>query len=254
VSRGRLPEDLILTVVGIPCAGKTTIGEYLAAAYGFSHVESSSVLPAAGAKFGYEQPDKPRLANELFTSEGYGVVEEHAIANGMVPVRGRTVYTGIRTVEGVAVVLAHAHSRGVPCFVLFVDVEVPLAVDRNTRRGRDANTSEASYHERLRWDREFGAVLYANVMADWRIANTASLAELRKNVDDGLAGLAGGQRRRDDVAARELAAIGPVGDLDTPVARPDRLAAGHPTLLAGGGLSSRGRALFRILRLRHGWA
>lgn len=241
---------MVLVVIGIPCAGKTTIGQHLAVNYDFTHLESSSVLPVAAAKYGYEHPEKTELASTLFTSEGYGAVEEHAVSNGMVPVRGRTVYTGVRTVEGVAVLLDYARPWDIPCFVLLVDVGMKLAIERSVKRAREAHVSAASYHERLRSEQEFGALSYARTMADWRIANTKSLESLLRRVDAVLIALANGRTRRDDSLWTKLVAAGPAGDLDMPVAQPGWLATHHPTLVNGNVLSSRGGALYRIHRLR----
>jgi hypothetical protein len=238
----------VLIVVGVPCAGKTTIGLHLSAWRGFVHVESSAVLPLAAAQRGIDCPSKADTAAHLFSVAGHGAVEEYAIRCGYLPDRTPVVYTGVRTVEGVAALASHAHVTRRRAFVVHVDVGIHRAIGRSIRRARDAHASAPAYRQLLRRDFQFGALPYARVMADWRIRNAGPLEDLLRRTDAMLTAFDRGDVRRDNRLRNALISAGPPAREPGGAPKDVRwLATYHPTLVDGTALSSRGMALYRIL-------
>jgi predicted kinase len=245
--RESVPLNGILIVIGVPCAGKTTIGQWLASNRGFRHLESSSILPVAAQEHGYTHPDKAALARSLFKAAGYDAVEAFAVNNGLIPAGGSTVYTGVRTVEGVAALHDYARTAGKACYIVHVDVPIRQAIVRSIDRARAGQISPASYRIVLEQDRQFGALQYAKVMADWQITNSTSLDSLVHRVDSMLVSLAAGRLRRETRIRPVLVAAGPTGGHPDAPTDPEWLGSHHPKLIHEGELTPRGAALYRIL-------
>lgn len=243
-------DDMMIVVLGRPGAGKTTIGHYLSMRHGFWHMESSTILLAAAASAGCEHSIKASLAQELFDKLGYGAVEEHAVNCGLIPSDQPVVYTGVRTVEGLAALLDHAESKGRACFVVHVDVGKRKAMYRYLDRARTmGNHPPLDYRVIIRRDMEFGALPYARVAADWRLVNSGTQDGLLNRLDRMLASFEAGRARRDrQFRPRLMAALCSVAarrdDND-----PERawLRRRHPSLVAQRELSGRGAALHRVL-------
>lgn len=243
-------DDLILVVLGRPGAGKTTIGNHLEAHRGFVHVESSAVLPDAAAVHGCRNPVKPELARELFEVAGYGAVEEYAVRKRLLQSNRPVVYTGVRTLEGLAALLEHAEREGRTCRVVHVDVGERKAMYRYIDRARDdGKTPPLDYRTITRKDMEFGALPYARIVADWRLVNSGSLDGLHARLDRMLVSLAEGQTRCDRPYRPRLTAAlcAASGHHDTPEPSLAWLRRQHPLLTLGPSLSSRGHVLHRIL-------
>ena len=165
-----------IVVIGLVCAGKTTLGQFLED-HRYAHVEASEILkalpgtaPTPNSPFGYLQ------AVKILDSRGWDVVARQALSTfGHLSESGICI-TGLRTVEELNF-LAHIFSDLV---VVHIVATEGTRFERYVRRRRTGDDlSFERFRERAREHASFGLLGVADHCATVRMMNNSTLTDLR---------------------------------------------------------------------------
>jgi dephospho-CoA kinase len=177
--------SLVLIVVGAIASGKTTIGNHLELHRGFHHIEGSRMLHKAAAQLGLAvKGSNFDLADELFTRFGFDVVEREVAVPLLQNLDGPVVYTGCRTVEGIATMRDAALKLGRTVLVVLVSTPANLRLSRAVDRARTTGRLDAARFEDISArDEAYGAVQIGKNICDAHITNGGELSSLLAKVD-----------------------------------------------------------------------
>ena len=164
-----------IAVIGLTCAGKTTIGEMLGK-YGYTHIEASSILQilqgsnlAANSRPGYFQ------AMKTLNSYGWNIVARRAVDLFQQNIEAGICITGLRTIEEL-----HLLAGMFPdLVVVLLEASQQTRFDRYVRRDREGDDPSFSrFREREDEHSSFGLIGVAEHCATVRIFNESTLTEL----------------------------------------------------------------------------
>ena len=164
-----------IVVVGLTCAGKTTLGQFLNN-YDYKHIEASAVLQilqgaeiAPNSRPGYFQ------AMTTLNSDGWDIIARRAVELYEQFIQSGICITGLRTVEELDFLV-----RKFPDLVVVL-LQAPeyTRFERYMRRDRAGDdVSLTRYREREREHASFGLVSIASHCASVRILNDSTLGDL----------------------------------------------------------------------------
>jgi len=199
--------DIVLVVIGSTAAGKTSLGHYLALHRGFYHIEGSTALAAAATALGRSASDYASmfdLADALFETAGDDIVEAKVVAPILDEIYSPIVYTGCRTLEGVATVMRASHELGRPFAILNVSSRSSVRLLRAKARSRDnLQVEPLTFDEMSRRDDAYGAAAFGKLICDAHLVNHSDITAFLNNIDQTVATLRAG-RRRQSTARRYL--------------------------------------------------
>lgn len=160
-------------IVGRTCAGKTTMGEYLASHHDFRFIEASSVLRLLASPMQVVD-DWLAFARLTLSEQGPDVVARRILAMFRTSIPERLAITGFRTIEELECILQSIdYAR-----VIFVDATERTRFERYLKRARSGEATtltEFSAMDTAQW--QFGLLRVAEDFADARISNEATLPE-----------------------------------------------------------------------------
>ena len=166
-----------IAVIGLTCAGKTTLGQYLAN-HRYTHIEASEVLRtlldidvAPNSRFGFVQ------AMTALTSLGWDIVARRAFEYYSQFTQSGFCITGLRTVEELNF-LSQVFSDLV-VVLLVAPEETRFERYLNRRRGGDQR-SLTRFRERESEHARFGLLSVAEHCAMIRMSNIATLGNLQR--------------------------------------------------------------------------
>lgn len=189
------PDQLVLFDVGSPkcliivtgaiASGKTTVGHHLSLHRSFSHIEGSRALGVVGARLGFHSyVSHFELADSLFERFGHEVVERELVVPEMSIAETPIVYTGCRTVEGIAALKKAARALDWEVFVLFVSTPSSLRLSRAVERvRRGAALDPLQFYADSARDEAYGAVKLGGLIADAEIGNAGDRDTFLVTVD-----------------------------------------------------------------------
>lgn len=164
-----------IAVIGLTCAGKTTLGQFLSE-YGYEHIEASSVLRnlqgndlAPNSRVGYFQ------AITTLSERGWDTIARRAVRLYEPFIESGICITGLRTVEELNFL-----ARMFPDLVVVL-LEAPSQIRYERYMYRDRVGDEASltrFREREREHANFGLVSVSDHCATVRMFNHSTLRDL----------------------------------------------------------------------------
>ena len=165
-----------IAVIGLTCAGKTTLGQFLSK-YRYTHIEASKVLRtmldvdlAPNSRFGFEQ------AMTALASHGWDIVARRALEYYRQFGESGFCITGLRTVEELNYLVRMFSELMV---VLLVAPE-EIRYERYLKRGRVGDEmSLTRFREREGEHARFGLLSVADHCATIRMSNDSTLANLQ---------------------------------------------------------------------------
>jgi XTP/dITP diphosphohydrolase len=177
--------EALLIVIGPIASGKTTVGHHLELHRGFRHIEGSRMLLEAASRFGMPGSSSNfDLADELFERFGFDVVEREIVVPTLLDVDGPVVYTGCRTIEGMATMRDAAHELNRPVMVVFISTPANLRLSRAVDRARIDGTLDAvRFDDASARDEAYGAVNLGKNLCDAHITNKGDMKSLLTKVD-----------------------------------------------------------------------
>lgn len=163
-----------IVVVGLTCAGKTTLGQFLST-YGYKHVEASSVLrvlqgsdTVPGTRPGYFQ------AMTTLGLRGWDVIAREAVNLYAQFIDSGICITGLRTVEE----LSYLVSIFDDLLVVLLEAPSESRFERYVLRNRAGeDLSLTRFRERETEHFSFGLIAVADHCATVRITNNSTLSE-----------------------------------------------------------------------------
>ena len=163
-----------MVVIGLTCAGKTTLGQFLSR-YGYTHVEASSVLQglqgnnlALASRPGYFQ------AMTTLGLMGWDIIARQAVRLYGTFVESGICITGLRTVEE----LSYLVNLFDDLFVVLLEAPAQTRYDRYVRRGRSGeDLSLTRFRERELEHASFGLIKVADHCSTVRILNDSTLRD-----------------------------------------------------------------------------
>ena len=164
-----------IAVIGLTCAGKTTLGQFLGN-YGYEHIEASSVLQILQ---GSERPPNSRpgyfQAITTLSLHGWDIIARRAVDLYKRFIESGFCITGLRTVEELNY-LVHAFPD-----LIVVHIEAPerTRFERYMRRDRVGDDASLTrFREREQEHASFGLIGIADHCATIRVTNNSTLSEL----------------------------------------------------------------------------
>jgi dephospho-CoA kinase len=177
--------DTVLIVIGPIASGKTTVGHHLELHRGFRHIEGSRMLLEAASRLGvHRNGSNFELADELFERFGFDVVEREVAVPMLRDGDGPVLYTGCRTVEGMATMRDAALELDRTVIVVFISTPANLRLTRAVDRGRtDGIVDAVRFDDASARDEAYGAVQLGKEVCDAHITNAGDLKSLLAKVD-----------------------------------------------------------------------
>jgi dephospho-CoA kinase/inosine/xanthosine triphosphate pyrophosphatase family protein len=170
-----------LTVaVGFPGAGKTTLGEYLAARRDVLFIEASDVMRELGERYRRESLDGSALARRVVNDQGADAIAIRALELASKAEGRPVVITGFRLVEEIEYVIEHEPD----VIVLNIEASERVRLERHLRRGRPG--APRSLEELKELDAEqagFGLLPVSRSLAHASITNEGSYDEFYASID-----------------------------------------------------------------------
>ena len=206
-------EPQILLVIGHKCAGKTTLGDYVAARDGVMVYEASSVLRQLALDAG-KSVDTADDAFNFLREHGLDCVAE-AIAKYLD--RGKAnlnVITGLRTVEEIFL-LAHRFPQA---RIVLVDSDARTRLERHFKRARDTDVrSFSDFQKQDEKQAAFGALRVATEIATDTIRNDGTLKQYHAKIDALISALPKPSRGHEQKSElhRTLIALDAIADAGT---------------------------------------
>jgi inosine/xanthosine triphosphate pyrophosphatase family protein len=178
-------ERSLFVVVGRMAAGKTTVGHYLELYRHFRHIEGSRALVLVGHKHDiWHTSSNFELADRLFAGFGYDVVEREFVLPQLSFSDGPIVYTGCRTVEGLATLKQAARDLGWRVYVVYVASPSNLRLSRAVERARtDVALDPMQFESSSLRDEAYGAARFGQLAADVILRNSGDLQNLLRSID-----------------------------------------------------------------------
>lgn len=175
----------IFVVVGRMASGKTTVGHYLELHRHFRHIEGSLALVAVGHWHDIRHANSNfELADRLFADFGFDVVEREFVLRQLSVSDGPIVYTGCRTVEGLATLKQAVRRLGWRAYVIYVASPSNLRLSRAVERARTDETLDPMQFESMSLrDEAYGAARFGQLAADVILRNSGDLQNLLRNID-----------------------------------------------------------------------
>jgi inosine/xanthosine triphosphate pyrophosphatase family protein/dephospho-CoA kinase len=199
----------VLLVIGPKCAGKTTLGDYLASSHEEVHViEASTVLRGLAEEAG-QSVNNGQKALKFLKRHGMEIVATK-ICEYIDRVGTRlNVVTGLRTIEELLFVMQRFPQSN----VALVNSDVRLRFERHLRRARDTEIDTfRDFEEQDREQEAFGALSVASDLATYTLTNDTSIPEYHVKIDELVASIGKVQRAR--AATQPIRnAIRPEGEL-----------------------------------------
>lgn len=251
--------DIIVAIIGPLAAGKTTAGHHLAMNREFRHIEGSRVLSQVAETFGITAVDHFGLADKTFSEHGFDAVEREALEPVVANYAGSIVYTGARTIEGLANLREISTQRGRRLAIVYVSSPLSTRTVRAIERGRAdlAKGGASKFVESSRRDASYGATTYGPMICDWHVRNDTDITKFLSKIDDAVASFEMGRKRNISASGRRL--LNALLDIKREgYSGSGWLQSVHPDLLIHHDdedrsveLNSRGHALLELL-MRHG--
>jgi inosine/xanthosine triphosphate pyrophosphatase family protein/shikimate kinase len=250
--------DIVVVVIGPLAAGKTTAGHHLAMNREFRHIEGSSILSQVAEGFGITAPDHFGLADETFIQHGFDAVEREALDPVVANYAGPIVYTGARTIEGLANLQDICAQKGRRFVIIYISSSLSTRTVRAIERGRAelVKGGAGKFAESSKRDASYGAATYGPMICDWHVRNESDLGRFLSKIDDAVAGFEMGRTKSLSATGKRLLnALINVKRGDCSAT--DWLQSTHPDLLTPQNskerssiLSNRGKALLELLLRR----
>jgi len=178
-------QKTLFVVIGRMASGKTTIGHYLELYRHFIHIEGSRALTAISDKHAIKHGSSNfEVADRLFADCGFDVVEREFVVPRLAVSDGPIVYTGCRTVEGLATLKQAARDLGWRVYVIYIASPSNLRLSRAVERARTDETLDPMRFEAasLR-DEAYGAARFGRLAADVVVRNSSDLNNLLRSID-----------------------------------------------------------------------
>lgn len=179
--RGLFPsEEKIFIVVGLPCAGKTTLGIRLNTKSNYRFIEASNILRSLKIDNQKEDVSDFEYAWKLLTELGADIVARNILRLYESELDIPLVITGFRTLEEIDTL-----KRAVPhAKIILIEASERTRFERHIRRSRigGVNTSE-DFREVDQQQKMFGLLEVAEDLADIRIENEGTLKEYFNQID-----------------------------------------------------------------------
>ena len=251
---------IIVAIIGPLAAGKTTAGHHLAINREFRHVEGSYILSELAKTLGIAAADHFGLADKTFSQHGFDAVEREALEPLIANNAGSIVYTGARTVEGLANLKDIAARSGRRLAIVYVSSSLSTRTVRAIERGRAdlAKGGADEFIKRSERDASYGAAMYGPTICDWHVRNDSDITKFLSKIDDVVAGFEIGRiGRRSAQGKRLMKTLQDIREGNYT----DRgwIESAHPDLLIHRdkenrslSLSSRGATLLKLLALNSG--
>ncbi len=161
-------------IVGRTCAGKTTMGEHLAAHHDFRFIEASSVLRTLGHQDSERLSNPIEFAQSILEEHGADIVARKVLALLDDNIPDRLAITGFRTIEELECMLqAIPHAQ-----VVFVEASERTRFERHIRRARADEKTSIDQFSRMdieQW--QFGLLRVAEGFADIKVTNEAEIKD-----------------------------------------------------------------------------
>lgn len=190
-SKGR--DRSLVVLVGPPGAGKTSVGERLAARWGVELCDTDRLVEA----------DQGCTVSDIFVDRGeaaFRALEEAAVASALTDRPGRTGVTGVVALGGGAVLAESTRLRLRGLRVVFLDVGLTAAAER-VGLGVTRPLLLGNVRATLKTMLDARRPLYAEVAAVTVETDGRSLDQVVDDVEAALAGLAPVQARGDEDAS-----------------------------------------------------
>jgi dephospho-CoA kinase/inosine/xanthosine triphosphate pyrophosphatase family protein len=177
----------ILVVCGYPCSGKTTLGEILAARYGFYYLEASDFM-----HYEYQKLHglNPTISLEKFAADALksrpGIVVESLAVEIKSSHANAIAITGFRSPQEVRLLRQHFSSTH-NISVLWVDAPAYSRFERsNKRRREDAVETFEKFEDRDHFQGEMGLVEIGSGKLDFNIINDKTIPHFEQQATNAL--------------------------------------------------------------------
>ncbi len=169
----------VLAVIGHTCAGKTTFGKYVSKQYGFTFVESSSIIQLFKHEFDKEL-DALALAKKLFASKGPEIVVKKILEQHRNDVNQGLIIAGLRQKEEIACL-----KKAIPqSIVVLVETSELRRYHYNIIRNRsDAATTLNDFRDVDFQQSCFGLLEVAYNIASICVLNEGTLQDYYSQID-----------------------------------------------------------------------
>lgn len=188
------------------------------------------------------------LADKLFEQFGFDVVEREIAVPRLRDVDGPAVYTGCRTVEGLATMRDAALELDRTVVVVFISAPANLRLGRAVDRAREAGLIDtARFDDASARDEAYGAVRLGKDLCDAHVTNTGDLQSLLNKIDALIRWPGSGRAASHSSRTRTAKLLAECSSRDEAVALLRRLS---PDLVSGpdrSAISARGVAVARLL-------
>ena len=190
----------LLVVVGLRCAGKTTLGQHLASHHDFRFIEASSIVRMLQREVDVQTTDAFHLASEVLRRKGPDIVARQIVGMWGNELQNKCVITGFRTIEEVEFI-----REKVPgCQVVLIEASERTRFERHLKRARLGLLKTMSDFRRDEKQQTlFGLLGVARDLADVCIENEGSMEEfcsqIEAIVDRQAEGISGVSRKTHDV-------------------------------------------------------
>lgn len=169
-----------IAVIGLTCAGKTTLGQFLAES-GYAHIEASNVLRMLPGN-DHAPNSHPGFLQAMVTLSSYGwdIVARLAVGYFGQYIETGVCITGLRTVEEINFLVR----RFPDLVVVHLEASEETRYERYVRRDRPGDDlSLTRFRERAREHASFGLLGVADHCASIRITNSSTLDDLKALAD-----------------------------------------------------------------------
>ena len=192
----------MLVVVGRRCAGKTTLGQYLASHHEFRFIEASSIVRMLQREVDVQTTDAFHLASEVLRRKGPDIVARQIVGMLGSELQNRCVITGFRTIEEVEFI----RDKVPGCQVVLIDASERTRFERHLRRARLGSLKTMGDFQRDESQQTlFGLLGVARDLADVCIENEGSIDEFQAQIEAIVGrrteGISGVSRKPHDVSA-----------------------------------------------------
>lgn len=189
-ARNQLPlfASPTLVIVGPPCAGKTTFGEYASREFGLRFIEASSVMRM------FRQRDEGAdivtmndfdFARHVLTMNGADVVARRVVELFGSDMEIGFVISGFRTIEE----LDFIRSRFPDTKVVLVDARERTRFQRCLARGRSQHMTIQSFRNAGKEQESLGLLRVAEDFSDLRITNEGTIEQFQQQITSVVTGM-----------------------------------------------------------------
>ena len=163
-----------IVVIGLTCAGKTTLGQFISR-YDYTHIEASSVLQALHGS-NVALASRPGYIQAMTTLglRGWDIVARQSVNLYAPFIESGICITGLRTVEE----LSYLVNLFDDLLIVLLEAPPEMRFDRYVRRGRTGeDLSLTRFREREREHANFGLINVADHCSTVRILNDSTLSD-----------------------------------------------------------------------------